>query len=108
MSSVNQTILIGNLAKDVETRGVGASIMSKLVVATNRSWKTREGDRREETEFHDVICWSSVAELVASSHLAKGSKVYIQGYLKTREYTTEAGEKRSHTEIIAEKVIFLD
>lgn len=102
-SSVNQVTIIGNLVKDPENRNE----MVKLVIATNRTWTTREGEKKEDTEFNDVVCWSKVADIISGSRLEKGSKVYIQGYLKTREYFSESRERHFKTEIVAEKVVFL-
>ena len=107
--SLNKAVIIGNLTRDPELRYTpsGTPVCS-FGVATNRSWLPSGSDeRREETEFHSVVAWSKLAELCAQL-LSKGRKVYIEGRLQTRSWETQAGEKRTKTEIVAEDMIILD
>lgn len=102
-------MLIGNLTRDPELRYTpsGTPVCS-FGLATNRSWvASGSNDRQEETEFHNIVAWSKLAELCAQL-LAKGRKVYIEGRLQTRSWETTSGEKRVKTEIVAEDMIVLD
>lgn len=74
-------------------------------VATNRNWKV-EGELREETEFHNVVAWNKLAEL-CSQLLKKGTKIFVEGRLQTRDWTDEKGTKHYRTEIVAEDMIVL-
>lgn len=105
--SLNKVLLIGNLTRDPELRYTpqGTAVCT-FGVATNRSWMTEEGERKEETEFHTVIAWNKLAEICAE-YLTKGKQVYIDGRLSTREWEDKEGNKRRTTEIVANEVIFL-
>lgn len=107
--SLNKVMIIGNLARDPELRytGKGTPICT-FSVATNREWKpTESGETREETEFHNVVAWSKLAELCAEL-LHKGRRVYIEGRLQTRDWVDEAsGKKMYRTEIVIEEMIAL-
>lgn len=104
--SVNKVILVGNLTRDPEMRYTpqGHAVTS-FGVATNRDWKV-EGDRREETEFHNVIAWNKLAEL-CNQLLKKGTKIYVEGRLQTRDWIDDKGLKHYKTEIVAEDMIVL-
>lgn len=78
----------------------GNSVCS-FTVATNRKWKASDGELHEEVEFHKVVAWGKLAESVVD-WCKRGTKVYIEGHLKTREYMNKKGEKKQVTEIIAE------
>jgi single-strand DNA-binding protein len=105
--SLNKVCLIGNLTRDVEKRLTpsGTSVAS-FGLATNRSW-TVDGQRNDETEFHSIVAWSKLAD-ICEQFLKKGSKVYVEGRLSTREWTTKEGQKKQRTEIVADDVIILD
>lgn len=104
--SLNKAILIGNLTRDPEMRYTpqGHAVTS-FGVATNRDWKV-EGDKREETEFHNIVAWNKLAEL-CNQLLKKGTKVYIEGRLQTRDWTDDKGIRHFKTEIVAEDMIVL-
>jgi len=104
---LNQAELIGNLTKDPELRQTpnGNSVVS-FGVATNFTWKDRDGQNQEKTEFHNVVAWDEVAQAIAQN-FKKGRKVYIQGRLQTRSWETPDGSKRYTTEIITEKALAL-
>lgn len=100
--------IIGNLTRDPELRrtSAGQSVTS-FAVATNRVWKDAAGEKKEETEFHNVVAWGRLAE-ICSQYLGKGRKVYVDGRLRTRDWEGQDGAKRRTTEIIAENMIMLD
>lgn len=105
--SVNRVILVGNLGADPELRTVGGDrAVCNLSVATNETFKGKDGARQERTEWHRVSVWGVTAENCAK-FLSKGSKVYVEGRLQTRSYDKD-GEKRYSTDIVAERVVFLD
>ncbi len=108
MRSVNKVILIGNLTRDPELKetGSGQPIVT-FGIATNREWMTSDGDRKKSTEFHEVVAWAKLAEICAQ-YLKKGKLVYLEGYLKTRSWETENGDKRFRTEIVLHDMIMLD
>jgi len=106
--SLNKVILIGNLTRDPELRYTpqGTAVCT-FGVATNRSWMTDGGEKREDTEFHRIVAWNKLAEL-CSQLLFKGRKVYIEGRLQTRSWVSQDGSQRQVTEIISEEMIILD
>lgn len=105
--SLNKALLIGNLTRDPELRytPTGTAVCT-FGLATNRQWTTEEGEKREDAEFHNIVCWTRLAEICAE-YLKKGSQAYVEGRLSTREWEGQDGQKRRTTEIIAESVIFL-
>jgi len=107
-ASVNKVILIGNLGQDPELRYTpGGTAVADLRIATNRRYKTRDGDWQEETEWHSVVVWSKQAEN-CKEYLAKGRTVYIEGRLQTRSWDDQkSGQKRYKTEVVADTVQFL-
>lgn len=106
--NLNKVMIIGNLTRDPETKNTpsGQSV-SSFSVATNFIWKDQSGQKQERAEFHNVVAWRRLAEIV-SQYLKKGSKVYIEGRLQTRDWTGTDGVKRYRTEIVAENMIMLD
>lgn len=106
--SLNRVQLIGNLTRDPELRYTpnGTAVCS-FGLATNRSWTTDTGERRDEAEFHRIVSWSKLAEL-CSQFLVKGRKVYVEGRLATRSWTGQDGAQRSATEIVIDDMILLD
>lgn len=106
--SLNKVSLIGNLTRDPELRYTpqGTAVCT-FGVATNRSWTTDSGEKREETEFHRIVAWNKLAEL-CSQLLTKGRKVYVEGRLSTRNWTGQDGVNHTTTEIVIEDMIVLD
>ncbi|MDO8620743.1 MAG: single-stranded DNA-binding protein [Candidatus Levybacteria bacterium] len=106
--SLNRVQLIGNLTRDPELRYTpnGTAVCS-FSIATNRTWKTEAGEKREETEFHRIVSWNKLAEL-CSQFLTKGRKVYVEGRLTTRSWTGQDGNQRTTTEIVIQDMILLD
>lgn len=107
--SLNRVMLIGNLTRDPELRYTpqGTPVCS-FGLATNRSWQPASGgDRQEETEFHRIVAWNKLAEL-CSQLLFKGRKVFVEGRLQTRNWTTSEGQERQTVEIVIDSMIVLD
>jgi single-strand DNA-binding protein len=108
MANVNKVFLIGRLTSDPELRWTaGQAAVSDLRLATNRSYTTKEGERREETLFIDVTVWNRQAEN-CHQYLKKGSLIHVEGFLKMESWETPAGEKRTKIKVEAERVQFLD
>ncbi len=99
---VNKVILVGNLGKDPEVRySPNGSAMANVTIATTESWKDRQtGEKQEKTEWHRVVFFSRLAEIVGE-YLKKGSQVYIEGRLQTRKWQGQDGQDRYTTEIVA-------
>jgi single-strand DNA-binding protein len=100
--SVNKVILVGNLGADPEIRSTqdGREI-AKLRIATSESWKDRaSGERRERTEWHNVVIFSDALVNVVKNYTHKGSKLYIEGALQTRKWTDQQGQERYTTEVV--------
>lgn len=105
--SVNKVILIGNLGADPELKYTPSNRpVCNLSVATNESWKDRDGQKKEHAEWHRVTVWGEQAEH-CSKYLAKGRSVYLEGRLQTRSWDDKDGQKRYATDIIADRVVFL-
>lgn len=106
---VNKVIIIGNVGKEPETKTFqnGGSIVN-VTVATSESWKDKiSGENTERTEWHKIVFNGKLAE-IASQYIKKGSKIYIEGKLKTRKWQDKEGQDRYTTEIVADNVQFLD
>lgn len=104
---LNKVILIGNLTKDVEMRYLASGDgIANFSVATNRRWKDKNGERKEESEFHNITIFGGLAK-ICGEYLHKGSKVYLEGRIKTESWEKD-GEKKYRTVIIAEDMKMLD
>jgi len=107
---VNKVILVGNCGQDPETRVIpstGASV-TNLSVATSESWKDKvTGDQQERTEWHRVVFFNRLAE-IAGEYVRKGSKLYIEGSLRTRKWQGQDGQDRYTTEIVGSEMQMLD
>ncbi|MFT3884950.1 MAG: single-stranded DNA-binding protein [Flavobacteriales bacterium] len=109
MAGVNKVILIGNLGADPEIRHLqnGVSV-ANFRIATSETFKDRQtGERREQTEWHNVVAWRGLAE-ITEKYLKKGSKVYVEGKLRTRQWQDKDGNQRYTTEIQADDMTVLD
>lgn len=107
MAGVNKVILLGNLGKDPEIRTLESGIkLARFPLATNEYYKGKDGEMVERTEWHNVIVWHQRAEL-AEKYLQKGSQVYIEGRLQTRQWEDKEGNKRYTTEIIGDVMNFV-
>jgi single-strand DNA-binding protein len=100
MAGVNKVILVGNLGRDPEVRfSKDGRPVANFTLATTERWNDRtSGEKREKTEWHRVVVWDRQAE-IAGEHLRKGSQLYVEGALQTREWTDREGVKRYTTEI---------
>lgn len=106
--SLNRVQLIGNLTRDPEMKQIpGGQVVTTLGIATNFTWKDQAGAQQSKTEFHNVVAWRKLAE-ICGQYLKKGSKVFIEGRLQTRDWEGEDGVKRYRTEIVADNMIMLD
>jgi len=107
---VNKVILIGNLGKDPEVRYMpSGSAVTNVTIATSESWKDKQsGEKQERTEWHNVVFFNRLAE-IAGEYLKKGSKVYVEGSLRTRKWQDKAtGQDRYTTEIVGNEMQMLD
>jgi single-strand DNA-binding protein len=108
MVSVNRMTIIGNLGSEPEMRFTpGGRPVTSFRVATNWRYTSPEGERREETEWFNVVCWSRLAEQ-CNQFLSKGRLVYVEGRLRMRTWEGQDGQTRSRNEIVADRVKFLD
>ena len=106
--SLNRAQLIGNVTRDPELRQIpGGQTVATFSVATNFTWTDSNGQRQEKAEFHNVVAWRKLAEIVGQ-YMKKGTKVYVEGRIQTREWEGEDGVKRYRTEIVADNIIMLD
>jgi single-strand DNA-binding protein len=102
--NLNKVFLIGRLTKDPEIKNFpSGKNLCQILIATDRFFTDKEGGKKQETEFHNVILFGRLAE-IASQYLKKGSLVFIEGRLRTRNWEDKSGNKRSRTEIIGEKI----
>lgn len=101
-------MILGNVTRDPETKTTpqGVSVTS-FSVATNQTWTDASGQKQERAEFHNVVAWRKLAEIIGQ-YVKKGSKVYIEGRMQTRDWTGQDGVKRYRTEVIADDLIILD
>lgn len=107
MASVNKAILIGNLGADPELRYTSSGqAVANFNMATTEKWKDKDGQMQESTEWHRIVLWARQAE-VAKEYLKKGSPVYIEGKIQTRNYEDKDGIKRYITEIVGQRMQFL-
>lgn len=107
MAGVNKVILIGNLGKDPEIKYLEGNIARvNFSLATTESYKDKNGNRVDQTEWHTIVMWRSLAE-TAEKILKKGTQVYIEGKLQTRQWNDKEGNKRNTTEVVAESFVIL-
>lgn len=104
---LNKVMLIGNLGRDPEMRYTPSGRpVTTFSVATNRSWKTSDGERRSETEWFNVVAWGSLAE-ICNQYLKKGQQVYIEGRLQSRSWEDDDKVKHQTTEVVAKEMVML-
>lgn len=106
---INKVIVVGNLGADPETRYMpSGNAVTNVSVATSESWKDKTtGENQERTEWHRITFYNRLAE-IAGEYLKKGSKIYIEGKLRTRKWEDKSGNERYTTEIIADQMQMLD
>lgn len=105
---LNRVLLIGNLTRDPELRytPAGMAVVS-FGLATNRVWVTKQGEKKEDAQFHRIVAWNKLAEL-CSQLLAKGRRIYVEGRIQYREITDSTGVKKQVSEIVIDDMIILD
>jgi single-strand DNA-binding protein len=105
MAGVNKVILVGNLGKDPEVRRLpSGDAVVNFSLATSENWRDKQtGERREKTEWHNVVIFNENLAKVAEQYLKKGSKVYVEGQLQTRQWEDQQGQKRYTTEVVLQR-----
>lgn len=104
--SINKVILIGNVGQDPEVRPCKDSVVANISIATSKSYKNKEGEKVETTEWHRLVVFGKLAEIV-QKYVKKGSKIYIEGELKTRKWQDKEGMDRYTTEIVVNDLSLL-
>ena len=100
--SFNKVLILGNAGKDPEIRHLeGGAAVANFTVATTEVFRDRSGNRQERTEWHNIVCWRQLAEF-AERFVKKGTQVFIEGKIRTREYNDQNGQRRFVTEIVAD------
>ena len=107
MASVNKAIIVGNLGRDPEMRYTASGdTISSFSVATTETWKDKQGEKQEKTEWHNITIFGKLGE-IAGEDLKKGSSVYLEGRIQTDKYTDKAGIEKYSTKIIADRMQML-
>ena len=107
MAGLNKVMLIGNLGRDPELKYLEGNIARvNFSLATTETYKDKNGNRNDQTEWHNIVLWRSMAES-AEKLLKKGTQVYVEGKLQTRQWTDKEGHKRTTTEIVGESFVIL-
>jgi single-strand DNA-binding protein len=107
MGSVNKAILVGNLGRDAEMRfTAGGTPVATVSLATTEKFTDREGQKREDTQWHRIVIWGKTAESL-HEYLTKGKQIYVEGRIQTKEWTDKEGAKKQTTEIRADRVVLL-
>ena len=104
MGGVNKVILLGHLGKDPDIRHLeGGVTVASFSIATSENFRDKNsGEKREQTEWHNIVMWRNLAESVEKSELKKGDRVYLEGKIRTRQWQDKEGNKRSSVEIVAD------
>lgn len=106
MSGINKAILIGNLGRDPEVRTLESGVkVATFSIATTETYKNKNGERVEQTEWHNIVMWRGLAE-VAEKYLNKGNQIYLEGRIRTRSYEKD-GQTKYMTEIVADQMTML-
>ena len=107
MAGVNKVILVGNLGKDPEVRHLDNGVaVANFSLATTESYTNKQGERVNQTEWHNIVLWRGLAD-VAEKYLKKGNSVYVEGKISTRKWEDKEGNTRYSTDIIADKMTML-
>ena len=107
MGSLNKVILVGNLGRDAELRYTASGLaVSTLNIATTETWKDKDGEKQEKTEWHRIIVWGKTAEAL-NEYLVKGKQILVEGKLQTRKWEDKDGATRYTTEIKSDRVTLL-
>jgi single-strand DNA-binding protein len=104
--NLNKAFIIGNLTRDPESRSLPSGVpVVSFGVATNRIWKNQQGQNQQDAQFHNIVVFGKLADL-ASQYLKKGSLVFVEGRIQTRNWDAQDGSKKNRTEIVAERIQF--
>jgi single-strand DNA-binding protein len=104
---LNKVMLIGNLGRDPEMRYTpSGKPVTSFSMASSRSWISSDGERKEETEWFNIVAWGNLAE-ICNQHLSRGQQVYIEGRLQTRSWEDANGQRHFRTEVVANEMIIL-
>lgn len=107
MSGVNKVILVGRLGRDPEVRYTpSGTAVANFSIATSEQWNNKDGEKQERTEWHKIVAWRRLGE-ICGEYLHKGSQIYIEGRLQTRDWEDRDGNKRYTTEVIAQTMQML-
>ena len=107
MAGINKAILVGNLGKDPEVRAIeGGRKVANFSLATTESYKDKNGERVDSTEWHNIVFWGPIVDVI-EKYLKKGSQVYIEGKIRTRSYDDKEGVKKYTTEIVGQTLTML-
>ena len=107
MKSINQVTLLGNITRDPELRYTpNGNAVIGFSIATNRQWKLENGEKKEATDYHDIVFWDKAAEII-NQFVKKGTKILVQGRLQTRSWEKD-GQKRYRTEIVGEDFVLFE
>jgi len=107
MAGINKVILVGNLGKDPEIRNLDSGVkVASFSLATTEFYKDKEGNRADHTEWHNIVLWRGLAD-VAESYLKKGSQIYLEGRIRTRQWEDKDGNKRYTTDILGDNLMML-
>jgi single-strand DNA-binding protein len=105
---LNKVMLIGNITQDPEVRTTPSGVsVTSFGLATNLIWSDQSGQKQEKVEFHNIVAWRRLAEIMGE-YLHKGSKIYLEGRLQTSSWEDQSGVKKYRTEVIADNMIMLD
>lgn len=106
MAYLNKALVMGNLTRDPELKGLpSGSTVCNFSIATNRTWKDKEGNKQEEPEFHNIVVYGKQADS-CGQYLKKGQEALVEGRIQTRSWEGEDGKKNYRTEIVGESVTF--
>lgn len=103
---LNKAIIIGNLTRDPELRSLPSGVqVATIGIATNRVWKDKDGNKKEDTQYHNIVVFGRQAE-TSAQYLRKGASVLVEGRMQTRSWDTPDGQKKYRTEIVADRIQF--
>lgn len=104
---INKVILIGNVGQSPETKISNGVTITYLTLATGESYKDKEtGENKERTEWHRVVAYGKISEII-SNYVVKGSKIYVEGYIKSSKWTDKDGNEKNRTDIVANNILML-
>jgi single-strand DNA-binding protein len=104
--SVNHVYLLGSVGKDPEVKDINGTKCATFTLATNETYKDRNGEKQTNTEWHTIVCWRNTADIV-ERFVKKGMQLFVEGKIKTRSWDDQSGNKRYVTEIVADSVQML-